>query len=177
MLLVALAVAALPALIGEAVALPLAPARTVEVESQTLLVRDGCGRGMRFSERRQACVEDFDGGPPRFEREDPEFRRGPPPPPRYGRDYREPRDDYREPPQRPMQQQQRPVQQPQRPAQQQQPVQQQQPRAVEPPPQVAQPPRPAPAPGCAPGSVFDPRVRACVPIAAMDKTLPPPVVR
>ena len=32
-------------------------------ESTVILVRDGCGRGMRFSNRRQMCVEDFDRGP------------------------------------------------------------------------------------------------------------------
>jgi hypothetical protein len=32
-------------------------------DSDVTLVRDGCGRGMRFSNRRQACVEDFGGGP------------------------------------------------------------------------------------------------------------------
>ena len=32
-------------------------------DSDLLLVRDGCGRGMRFSNSRQRCVEDFGGGP------------------------------------------------------------------------------------------------------------------
>jgi hypothetical protein len=34
------------------------------LEGDVTLVRDGCGRGMRFSNRRQVCVEDFDRGPP-----------------------------------------------------------------------------------------------------------------
>jgi hypothetical protein len=33
-------------------------------DSDVILVRDGCGRGMRWSHRRQGCVEDFGGGPP-----------------------------------------------------------------------------------------------------------------
>ena len=45
------------------------------VETNLLLVRDGCGPGMRYSYRRDACVEDFDRGPP---------------PPRYYNDYRAP---------------------------------------------------------------------------------------
>lgn len=32
-------------------------------DSDVTLVRDGCGRGMRFSNRLQACVEAFDGPP------------------------------------------------------------------------------------------------------------------
>jgi hypothetical protein len=70
-LLIAFAVAAagLSTLaITESAALPLAAAKTAAaVESDALLVRDGCGRGMRFSNRRQACVEDFNDGPQRFE--------------------------------------------------------------------------------------------------------------
>ena len=68
---------------GNAGALPVGLVEsTAGVEANLLLVRDGCGRGMRFSNRLQACVEDFDGG-----------RRGPPPPPPYyygGGDYRRP---------------------------------------------------------------------------------------
>lgn len=65
MLLIAFAVAAagLSALVSsDAVAAPLAVAKPAAVESHTLLVRDGCGRGMRFSNSRQACVEDFGEG-------------------------------------------------------------------------------------------------------------------
>ena len=43
---------------------PLGLAKGTSIESQLLEVRDGCGRGMRFSNRQQACVEDFDRGPP-----------------------------------------------------------------------------------------------------------------
>jgi len=35
-------------------------------QDSVVLVRDGCGPGMRFSNSRQACVEDFGGGPPRY---------------------------------------------------------------------------------------------------------------
>jgi hypothetical protein len=54
---------------GSADAAPLALGKGAIVQSDALesdvtLVRDGCGRGMRWSQRRQACVEDFGGGPP-----------------------------------------------------------------------------------------------------------------
>ena len=43
----------------DAGAAPLGPVNAQSaVESNLTLVRDGCGRGMRFSERRNACVED-----------------------------------------------------------------------------------------------------------------------
>jgi hypothetical protein len=50
----------------EASAAPLASAaaQTVAPDSDVTLVRDGCGRGMRFSNRLQACVQDR-GPPPR----------------------------------------------------------------------------------------------------------------
>lgn len=44
----------------DANALPLALAKSADVEHVTVMVRDGCGRGMRFSNRRQTCVEAFD---------------------------------------------------------------------------------------------------------------------
>ena len=44
-------------------AMPLALANKTAVESNMTLARDGCGRGMRFSNSRQTCVEDFQGGP------------------------------------------------------------------------------------------------------------------
>jgi hypothetical protein len=53
---------ALPVLSGESAA--------SAVESNLLLVRDGCGRGMRYSNRRGGCVPD-------------DYGRGPPPPPYY----------------------------------------------------------------------------------------------
>lgn len=55
---------ALPA--GDASAAPLAFAKGVISQAQDsdlVLIRDGCGRGMRFSNRRQTCVEDFNSGP------------------------------------------------------------------------------------------------------------------
>lgn len=66
--LAALVALALP---GAAGAQSVLGARPIAGPSDVVQVRDGCGPGMRFSERRQACVEDFDRGPP------------PPPPPRY----------------------------------------------------------------------------------------------
>jgi hypothetical protein len=56
-------------------ALPVGPASAPAVsaaEGDLLLVRDGCGRGYRYSNRRGGCVPDYDGGPPRYA-----------PPPRY----------------------------------------------------------------------------------------------
>lgn len=61
---------------GPAGALPLAPVESSAVESNLLLVRDGCGPGMRYSHRMQACVRDF-GPPPPYG-----YRPPPPPPPR-----------------------------------------------------------------------------------------------
>ena len=46
-------------------ALPVAPAVQLTipaVDNHVTLVRDGCGRGMRFSRSRGRCVESFDGG-------------------------------------------------------------------------------------------------------------------
>lgn len=43
-------------------ALPLAPSPVSVIEDSITLVRDGCGPGMRFSNRRGACVPDY-GGP------------------------------------------------------------------------------------------------------------------
>ena len=59
------AIAAMSALFAlDASALPLAAAKQqAAVESQLTLVRDGCGRGMRFSNHRQSCVEDFQSQP------------------------------------------------------------------------------------------------------------------
>jgi hypothetical protein len=53
---------------GQAQALPLAHANAVAIaqnaqDSDVILVRDGCGRGMRFSNSRGGCVQDFNGGP------------------------------------------------------------------------------------------------------------------
>lgn len=91
------------ALLGAAAtaqAAPLVPGKSQGVETHALQVRDGCGRGMRFSERRGGCVEDFDGGPrgyyedrgpppppPMYDRRPPppEYDRRPPPPPEYSR--------------------------------------------------------------------------------------------
>lgn len=77
-------------------AAPLLPGKGVTVASHVLQVRDGCGPGMRYSERRDACVEDFDRGsrgyddrgpPPMYDRRPPppEYDRRPPPPPEYYR--------------------------------------------------------------------------------------------
>jgi hypothetical protein len=53
---------------GQTQALPLAPAdaavfKHIAQDSDVILVRDGCGRGMRFSNRRGGCVEDFNSAP------------------------------------------------------------------------------------------------------------------
>jgi len=68
-LLAAIAITGAFLMIGNAAdAAPLSAARSAVVQSEqgsdVTLVRDGCGRGMRFSNSRQACVEDFQGGPP-----------------------------------------------------------------------------------------------------------------
>jgi hypothetical protein len=67
--------------------------QSTTVASEIIQVRDGCGQGMRYSERRDACVEDFDRGPRGYD-----DRRPPPPPSGYDR--RPPQDygrgpDYR----------------------------------------------------------------------------------
>lgn len=41
-------------------AMPFSPVQHGFTVDDTLLVRDGCGRGMRFSERRGRCVPDED---------------------------------------------------------------------------------------------------------------------
>ena len=61
MLRVAAAVGALGALVAvEAGAMPLSPVQHGFGSNDLTLVRDGCGRGFRFSERRQRCVPDED---------------------------------------------------------------------------------------------------------------------
>jgi hypothetical protein len=62
---------------GSADALQVLPDQAVVAGSDLLLVRDGCGRGFRYSYRRQRCVPDYD----------VEFRRvpSPIPPPVYYR--------------------------------------------------------------------------------------------
>jgi hypothetical protein len=64
-----IAIGAVFLLAGGADAAPLglgtsAAVQSGALESDVTLIRDGCGRGMRWSERRQACVEDFGRGPP-----------------------------------------------------------------------------------------------------------------
>jgi hypothetical protein len=59
--LIALAALTMPTQVG---AQSMIGARPIAGASDIVQVRDGCGPGMRFSERRQACVEDFDRGPP-----------------------------------------------------------------------------------------------------------------
>jgi hypothetical protein len=49
---------------SNASAFPIAPGATAGVESNVLQVRDGCGRGFRYSNRAGGCVRDFGGGPP-----------------------------------------------------------------------------------------------------------------
>lgn len=68
-------------------AAPLAPGKGHAVETHVLQVRDGCGPGMRYSERRDACVEDFDRGPRGYDDRvpPPVYDRRPPPPPEYYR--------------------------------------------------------------------------------------------
>ena len=62
----AIAVGAVSALLAvDAGALPVASvAHQAAAENNLVLVRDGCGRGMRYSHRRQRCVEEGRGGPP-----------------------------------------------------------------------------------------------------------------
>jgi hypothetical protein len=56
-----------------------APVAAAAAEADVLLVRDGCGRGYRYSSRRGGCVPDFDRGPP----PPPRYYAPAPPPPRY----------------------------------------------------------------------------------------------
>ena len=53
---------------GSAEAAPLALGKAIAqsevLDGEVILVRDGCGRGLRWSHRRQMCVENFDRGPP-----------------------------------------------------------------------------------------------------------------
>jgi hypothetical protein len=65
---------------GNAGAFPIAPDAGASVESNVLQVRDGCGPGMRFSNRMGGCVRDFDDG---YRRGPPPGYYPPPPPPRY----------------------------------------------------------------------------------------------
>ena len=61
-----LAVGVFALLAGPADAAPLTFSKSAISQSDETvltLVRDGCGRGMRFSNRLQACVEAFGGGP------------------------------------------------------------------------------------------------------------------
>ena len=59
-----LAMGALSALhVADAGALPLAQAKKTIVHSDTVLVRDGCGPGMRFSHRLRRCVVAGQAGP------------------------------------------------------------------------------------------------------------------
>lgn len=60
-------------------AAPMSAATIGATQPQVLQVRDGCGRGLRFSERRGACVEDFDDAPG-YDRGPPrDYDRRPPP--------------------------------------------------------------------------------------------------
>ena len=76
---------------ANAQAAPLLLGKSAAAASHVLEVRDGCGRGMRFSERRGGCVEDFDGGPRGYYEDrgapppPPMYDRRPPPPPEYSR--------------------------------------------------------------------------------------------
>jgi hypothetical protein len=49
---------------GNAGAFPIAPGASAGVESDVLQVRDGCGRGFRYSYRAGGCVRDWGGGGP-----------------------------------------------------------------------------------------------------------------
>lgn len=79
---------------GGAQAAPLLLGKGTAATLQVLQVRDGCGQGMRYSERRGGCVEDFDGGPRGYY----EDRGPPPPPPMYDRRPPPPEYDRRPPP-------------------------------------------------------------------------------
>jgi hypothetical protein len=62
----AIAIGAVTALFAfDAGALPVAATQQqASADDNLVLVRDGCGRGMRYSHRRQRCVVDGGGGPP-----------------------------------------------------------------------------------------------------------------
>jgi hypothetical protein len=61
MLVMTAAVGVLSAFVAfDAGAMPFAPLQQGLAADETVLVRDGCGRGMRFSERRGRCVPDED---------------------------------------------------------------------------------------------------------------------
>lgn len=47
---------AVTSLAGSAEAFPAAPVKQIAVENHLILVRDGCGPGMRFSNRRDRCI-------------------------------------------------------------------------------------------------------------------------
>ncbi|ABD06692.1 hypothetical protein RPB_1984 [Rhodopseudomonas palustris HaA2] len=79
-LLIAVVAVVLPTQVG---AQSMFGARPIAGPSDVVQVRDGCGPGMRFSERRQACVEDFDRAPPPRYYEERRYVPPPPPPRRY----------------------------------------------------------------------------------------------
>ncbi len=81
------AVALMGVTLTGAQAAPLAPGKGHVAQTHVLQVRDGCGPGMRYSERRDACVEDFDRGPRGYDDRGPPpvYDRRPPPPPEYYR--------------------------------------------------------------------------------------------
>lgn len=56
----------------EADAAAIAPVPGLTAPESILMIRDGCGRGMRFSNRRNACVEDFQAGRSDFGRREPD---------------------------------------------------------------------------------------------------------
>ena len=76
---------------GNAGAFPLAPVESAAaVDSSLLLVRDGCGRGFRYSYRAGGCVRDYAPPPPVYVRPAPPayvappvYVRPAPPPPVY----------------------------------------------------------------------------------------------
>ena len=55
------AMALLPS--GNAGAFPMAPGATAGLESGVLQIRDGCGRGFRYSYRAGGCVPDYQPAP------------------------------------------------------------------------------------------------------------------
>ena len=66
------AIATPPAEAAPLSAAAVALAAPATLDSHLMQVRDGCGRGFRYSNRRGRCVEDFD------DRRGPPVRRGPP---------------------------------------------------------------------------------------------------
>jgi hypothetical protein len=70
---------------GNAGAFPAAPGASAGTESSVLQVRDGCGPGMRYSNRMGGCVRDFGPPPPRpgYYPPPPVYVRPAPPPPMY----------------------------------------------------------------------------------------------